>query len=162
MKKMEKRNYFNQKKFNIKKERRSKLKVKKKNMNYFLNNYQIFNKNYKAISIIILIYLININVFVINSLESNFIRIIYLGDSYIDLKINSTGYANVYYSDIRNTLKPDEIYINGIFQNNIDYKYYLNKTENNIKLLWKTNITSTQCMFCGCSQINEINLCLII
>ena len=80
--------------------------------------------------------------------------------SLIVLIINSTGNISLFHSGycVNHAPNPDEIYINDIKQTIINSYYYLNNTENTIKLIWKNTIYSTSCMFSGCSQINEINL----
>ena len=52
---------------------------------------------------------------------------------------------------------PNETYINGIKQDNINKIYNFNESENNIKLIWNYDLTSISQMFRGCSNITEID-----
>ena len=82
----------------------------------------------------------------------------------IELKINKHG-ANIqiYRSEIETcpadrAPKPNEVYINNINQSKIMTSYFLNDSESNITLIWKSRITSAACMFKGCDNIIEIDL----
>ena len=86
--------------------------------------------------------------------------------SYITLKINSTGNISIFhkktspnylYGNIQ-APEPDDIYINGVQQNEIKSMYNFNKRENIIKLVWKHEIKTTCYLFSACDQITEINL----
>ena len=86
--------------------------------------------------------------------------------SYITLKINSTGNISIFHKktsfnyDYENihAPEPDDIYINGVQQNEIKSMYNFNKRENIIKLVWKHEIKTTCYLFSYCEQITEINL----
>ena len=84
----------------------------------------------------------------------------YLHDSSITLTVNKTGKAYIYFHGYCVTSSPifDEIYINGVQQNEKKSDYYFNETNNNITLIWKTKIRTALCMFHSCSDIVEINL----
>ena len=120
-----------------------------------LNNFKESNNNKMSSYILTTIVSILIfNLVVTNILAEN------LNYSLILLKVNSTGNISLFNSGYcsNHAPNPDEIYINDIKQNNINSFYYLNNTENTIKLLWKNSVKSTCGMFSGCSQINEIKL----
>ena len=53
---------------------------------------------------------------------------------------------------------PKEIYINGKKQNNIDYYYNFNQTNNTVDLIWDNTIYYCSYMFYENSRIIEINL----
>ena len=74
----------------------------------------------------------------------------------ITLKFNKFGKAKIYEESNENT--PDEVYIDGIKQNNTINNYRLNKNITIVKLVWNTTITSTSKMFRDCSDIIEIDL----
>ena len=81
--------------------------------------------------------------------------------SYIDLIIEGGGENNILYEKGQRTCPtvtlPNEIYINGINQTNIDYKYYFNESENIVKLVWYNNLGNLACMFHRCSKIKKID-----
>ena len=83
-----------------------------------------------------------------NLIKSNVLR--------IQLKIKGVGYGNIYYSDYHN--KPNEVYINEINQSIINYKYYFNKSENYVELIYKYNIYDCSSMFKDCINITENDL----
>ena len=88
----------------------------------------------------------------LRKIESNEIQ---LNDSTIFLKVKGPGNITII-SPFFETL-PNEIYINGIRQNEVINFYYLNESENNIILKWKYELNSTNQMFQGCSNITEID-----
>ena len=83
--------------------------------------------------------------------------------SYITLKINSTGNISIYsvlskyYCTNLTPPPPDEVLINDINQSEIKPYYYFNKSQNNIKLVWKKNIKQAACLFYYCTEITEMN-----
>ena len=82
-------------------------------------------------------------------------------DSSITLKINQTGNIYVYYyCDFCLEYPPifDEIYINGEKQNEIKKNYDFDKLDNNVTLIFNETLNLTYCMFCGCSNITEVDL----
>ena len=122
------------------------------------NNYN--NKFVKELLKYLIILCISI------SSISNEKIIFYSSDNIIILKIKITqksGY-NILNSNWYNKLNHhlDEVYLNGIFQDNYRYQnqfnIYLNETENNITLVWKKNLDTTDNMFYGCVHVNEIDL----
>ena len=84
--------------------------------------------------------------------------------SNITLKIKGNGYNNIFTNGtmcsptFNSQNYPNEIYINGKKQNNINYYYYFNDTDNYIELIWNNNINNCGCMFYDCINITEINL----
>ena len=81
--------------------------------------------------------------------------------SYIDLIIKGGGKNYILYETGQptcpNVTLPNEIYINGINQTNIDYKYTFNESENIVKLVWYNNLGNLACMFHRCSKIKKID-----
>ena len=114
-------------------------------------------KSIKIKSIIILFYLL----FHISSSELISIE---FRSSNITLKIKGTGYRKVlgkksddsYYFD--SNYYPNEIYINGEKQNNINYTYFFNQTDNFVLMVWYNNINNCKSMFHSCSDITEIDM----
>ena len=118
------------------------------------NNTTIYERIFKS--------LLFIDIFIhILSKNKNFS--IKYGTNYITLKINGTGLKNILTSKSDSTTfpkynYPNEIYINGVRQINISYQYYLNQTENEIKLIWNNRINNSAYMFYSCPDITEIDL----
>ena len=100
---------------------------------------------------------INLNIFVISKIFN------------ITLKIPGKGKHRIYYPGDSNNCKlnvihpPDEVIINGISQDIINYTYYFNETENIVKLKYYSqedvnNVAINRCFFYLCSEVNEIDL----
>ena len=58
---------------------------------------------------------------------------------------------------------PDEVIINGIPRENINYTYYFNETENIVKIKYYSqedvnNVAINKCFFYQCTEITEIDL----
>ena len=76
--------------------------------------------------------------------------------SNITLKIKGNGYNNIFttgtecYDSFKSSNYPNEIYINGKKQNNINYYYYFNDTDNYIELIWNNSINNCAFMFYDC------------
>ena len=122
----------------------------KKQINYFINKKLYFRKEF-----IILCYII-LNI-ITSSFSSDNIQLKY---SSITLKINKTGYISIFGQTSlckSASPSPNEVYINGYNKTELTTKYYLNETENIIKLIWKNDITKAGCMFYSCSNITEID-----
>ena len=149
--------------FEDKKNNENNLKLKvteeQKNIKYKISNR--FNKLYKLRNSKKKLRFLFIKLFIIITL----IEKLYAKDSYIILKVYKKG--NIYiYGDDTNGIRcsyvhaplPDEINLNGVNQSTIKTVYYLNKTENIIKLLWYKPINRTTCMFLNCRDIAEIDL----
>ena len=85
--------------------------------------------------------------------------------SKITLKIKGIGektlLGNGYFQNqsqfFNSTFYPDQIIINGIQQNIINYSYYFNLTENYVELIWNKEINNAKNMFRSCSDIIEFN-----
>ena len=78
----------------------------------------------------------------------------------ITLKIKGTGNKQIFSSHtdfFKSEYYPNEVYINGNQQNDVSHSYYLNQTDNFIKLIWYNLISSCDCMFYDCSDIIEID-----
>jgi len=107
-------------------------------------------------SLVILIkYLIMSNlVFFIYSKDFKRINT-YLYFSNITIKIHGSGMHSVFNSRGPN---PNEIYINNIKQPRVEDKYYLNETQNYIKLVWKDKIQDFNYLFLYIINITYIDL----
>ena len=83
--------------------------------------------------------------------------------SKITLKIKGIGYGNILSNKniqyhFNESLYPDNVYINEIKQDIVNYSYYFNQTDNFVELVWNKTINSCQHMFKGCTSITEIDL----
>ena len=109
----------------------------------------------KIIKHIILLHLFN------NIILNNKISLIEYKSYNITLKIKGTGIKKIFSSDIKEFKReyyPTEVHINGRIQDDVNYSYNLIETDNVIGLIWHDLINSCNCMFCGCSDITEIDL----
>ena len=77
--------------------------------------------------------------------------------SYITMKVQGPGKNRLFHLERKSEYYPNEIYVNGNNQTIINFTYYLNETENHIKLVWYNNINNSNYMFYGCSHITEID-----
>ena len=131
-----------------KKDNKSKIKEKEQIKYYHPNKIYIM---------IIKLMIINLFQILINNKINKFENLF----SNITLKIKGIGTKNIlgYNSPHNFSSKyyPDEIYINGIKQNVINYSYYFNLSDNLVELIWNNTIKSLQNMFCGCTDITEID-----
>ena len=75
----------------------------------------------------------------------------------ITLKIKGKGFQNVFSN--YTSYFPDEVYINGIIQNQVNYSYYFNQTESEVELIWNNSLNNCHYMFYECSNIKEITFC---
>ena len=89
--------------------------------------------------------------------------------SKITLKLKGNGQNNILGGSLGYTTNegvcnfakqyyPDEIYINRVLQNIVNYSYYFNETNNFIELIWYNRKIDCVCMFHECSNITEIDL----
>ena len=118
------------------------MKIKKKRKN---NAYKkgYYNFNYFLIKGYIMIFqliIIIINLFKATTYWN------------ITLKIQGIGFSNIlgYSPDGRNFSSsdyPNEVSINGIIQNTINFSYYFNQTENFVELFWNNTIKSCGYLF---------------
>ena len=87
----------------------------------------------------------------------------------ITLKVKGKGNQKILYPGdhrlcvLDNLRLPDEVIINGVSQNVINYTYYFNETENIIKLKYYSekdinDIATNHCFFYWCTEITEIDL----
>ena len=111
--------------------------------------YLIRNSNQLRNYIKIAKYIILLNL-IYNIFAYNKISLIEYKSYYISLKIKGTGTKRVF-SSLSDTFKveyyPDEVFINEKMQTNVHYSYYLNQTDNIIKLIWNKLINRSDCMF---------------
>ncbi len=144
-------NIMNIERRGIKENKILKIKNNKKNKHSKINNYIIIR----------LIKFIIINIFC--QIKSNMsFDLFHFQNSKITLKIKGIGDNTIlgnessgHFTGI-NFLK--EVYINGIKQDEIEYQYYFNQSDNFVELAWNNNITNCDYMFYKCSNITEINL----
>ena len=84
--------------------------------------------------------------------------------SNITLKIKGIGFKDIlsnkeisqYYFSKNNY--PNNVYINGIKRDAVNYSYYFNQTDNFVELVWTQSIDSCNEMFRECCSITEIDL----
>ena len=89
-------------------------------------------------------------------IKRNIIEFFYFQySSKITLKIKGIGNYTIFGGNI-NYLK--EVYINRNKEESIKNYYYFNRTNNFVELILDDNINNCDFMFCGCSNITEINL----
>ena len=120
-------------------------------------NTKKYNKNNKRsiINKIINIYLIILMIFFNLIIPSNN-KIEYKLSS-ITLKIKGTGYIIILYSPIFESLRPNQLLINGV-QKTPEYRYNFEEIDNTVILIWNNPIDSCDHMFYGSSNIIEIDL----
>ena len=106
------------------------------------------------IKISIIIYIININLFISIKSNENINRKLNSQYSYITLKINKKGNFYVFQTG----KYPDEIYINEENKTIITRQYTFTQTNNTVKLVWLEPITSAKEMFAYKEDIEEIDL----
>ena len=75
---------------------------------------------------------------------------------YITLKINKTGNLKIFFVVVE-TSWPDEVWINNINKTKVKNEYYINDTNDIIKLIWYNKPNSIDSYFTGCSDITEID-----
>ena len=75
--------------------------------------------------------------------------------SYVIMNITE-GTNKIYYDQSSSFTKPDEVYVNGIIQENKAFQVF-NKDENNATLIWRHPITSCAEMFRDCGHIIEMD-----
>ena len=87
-----------------------------------------------------------------------------INSSYIELTVTGPGNSSLFFENGRiyhnpgclPTFFPNNIYINNIKQENINSEYYLNETENIVKLDYN-NTLDLKCYFHLCSNITKID-----
>ena len=124
-----------------------------KNTKSKLNNIIIKLINIKFFTLLIITNLIQI----LSSNNNN--KFSYqLNFSNITLKIKGKGYKNILNNNYDLDNYPNEITINSIAQNSINFTYYFNQTINIVELIWNYSVNNCISMFSGCSDITEIDL----
>ena len=82
--------------------------------------------------------------------------------SKISLKIKGEGENSILGNNLeynfRGIIYLNQVFINGDKQNTTYYKYFFNKSDNLVELIWDDNIKSFYYMFYECKNITEINL----
>ena len=111
------------------------------------------NKNVE--SLFIFYYLTIILILSLLSIKCNERRM-YLNYSYITLKVNKTGNLSIL-SDSFKGNNPVEVIINNNTMN-VQRKYDFNNTDNEIILVWDSDLNTTYQMFYACYDISEIDL----
>jgi len=113
---------------------------------------------------IIFLVIIYVNIFSFLNVHLNIFVISKIFN--ITLKIPGKGNHRIYYPGDSNNCKlnvihpPDEVIINGISQDIINYTYYFNETENTVKIKYYSkedvnNVAINRCFFYLCSEVNE-------
>ena len=116
-----------------------------------------FNIEKRMISFIYIKILLIINLMI--SFEKDQ-RIFQSNYSSITFKINKSGKNNILGDPIKCSngfQKPDEIYINGVNQSDINSEYIFENPVNIIEFIWKTEPDSTSCLFSNCTNIIEFD-----
>ena len=126
---------------------------------YIINSYLRIRKLY---------YLILLFAFVlIQKIKSQNLNLSSINGSYIIMKINQgnnlilANHQNIKWSlgsQYNNYNDPNEIYINGIKEDEIKNQYLFNETSNTVILIWNYPITDCHGMFYECKEITEIDL----
>ena len=133
----------------------------RKDNNIFFNiitNKANTNNIYFFINFKLILYFILLLFFTEHIGTNNILSCIILKFSNITLKINGTGYQNIFGNEFKKINYPDIININGIRQNYKNYSYYFNESMNTIKLIWNNNINNCKNMFFKCSMIISLDL----
>ena len=102
-------------------------------------------------------HLIIIMIFFISLVPNN--NMIQYKFSNITLKIQGPGFSDVLDPEFINRYYPPHIiFINGNKNTTITSRYYFDKINNTVKLVWNNSIVNTAIMFRFCSNITEIDL----
>ena len=109
----------------------------------------IYKNSNKVSSFIINLLLIQILIFISLFIKSNHYP-------YITLKTNQTGNLKIF-SKSSETYWPNEVWINDIIQTPVKNEYYINNTNDIIKLVWHRKQISIYEYFTDCSNITEID-----
>ena len=163
-KRKEEKQLFSQKEI-INKKNSIKVLMPNKNKDFLSNKKKNSNDNNKIIRKCIIINLFTImliNIFC--QIKSDIlINLFYLeNSSKITLKIKGPGEHNIFGNQNGNNFTGidylKEVHINGEKQDSLDYKYYFEKEDNFVELIWDDNINNCNHMFRKCLCITEINL----
>ena len=142
------------------------FKTKKKKIKLIDDHCKIVQKNNDIIKNIMhkknnfwLIKLLLIFNLFLRVLPFNNINSIEFKYSNITLKVNGIGDKKVFNTILVDRYYyPNEIYINGKNQNEVNPSYNLNQTDNIVNLIWNNDINSTFSLFYSCPDITEIDL----
>ena len=133
--------------------KKTKIRTNRKEISIFKNINLL--TNYILIKIILKMILIPI-------LSNSKYHITFYNFSSIKLVIKGIGNKNIfihvkdfYFNDSN---YPNEVIINGVKQQNINYSYYFNLSENNVELIWHDNIRDCEFMFMGRHFITHFDL----
>ena len=147
---------------------KNRIKYKNNFLNFFQEKNNIIQKvKFFRISkqksfLLIELLIMTLKLKLVLSQSLNKKRSIMLLSSSIKLKIDNSGWQNVYsnrtYEYCEPIIAPDEIYINGENQSEIKDKYNLEKNESEITLIWYNPLIYANCMFRDCTSITEIDL----
>ena len=110
--------------------------------------------------IIIFKFLLLIDLF-IQILPACIFDMMNLNLSKITLNIKGIGYKSIFFHNttfFAINYYPDEVYINGDKQSEVNFSYNFNQTNNFVELIWNSDINNCKYMFYGCSDITEIDL----
>ena len=130
----------------------------------------LFPKKILSKEKLLLIFIVQIIIKMNTVISTKIIPIINSKYSYITLKIklDSPRNAKVYSDhdevgmDTHDFVGPNEIHVNGVNMTNNNYLQNMDKTENEIMLIWndnmKTRITSSSYLFRDCYDITEMDL----
>ena len=133
-----------------------KIRKSKNFIGSYITDINLVNKVILFINLLLIFnLLILLNIQMVIS-EKN-INKIYLNYSSITLKIKGPGTQNIFSSQFSEPY-PDIIYINEERIENIKNNYYLNETENIVKLVWSNSINNCNKLFDGCKNITYIDL----
>ena len=143
--------------YNIKAKNSNAIYLKKKNLLIYQPKY-FFN-------LITYFYLIKLYIITFMKLSSILCKFnkrnILFQISEVTLKINETGTIQILSDDFFQNYIPCSVYINGNNESQIKNKYSFTHQEsgiNTVRIIWNTEIKSTQKMFCQCNKIVEIDL----
>ena len=100
---------------------------------------------------------VHFNIFVLSKIFNITLKVEGIGEHQILYR------GNIRYCPFDDFHPPNEIIINGISQDNINYIYYFNETENIVKIKYYSqedvnNIAINKCFFYRCSEVTEIDL----
>ena len=144
--------YYQKKNYQKKKNYIS-IKKNKQAKNYFFNKRIQIITNIKIIKIIIII----MNLIRILSNDKRILNLFKLAN--ITLKVKGIGNKNIFSNVSGKSFNidsyPNEIYINGINQDQITYNYFFNQTVNVVELIWNHTISDCFAMFRECNDIIE-------
>ena len=85
-----------------------------------------------------------------------------IGKAYIKLKIKGKGINRIFYSRDQEFdsyfIPPNEVIINNVKKNYVNYEYDFINDINNVILIWNDPVNNIQPLFYGCSNITEVDL----